>query len=113
MTDGQLALPFAAQHVTQVYSKTVHSVTVRWGSRVEEPVSHTWWSWRCLCGRDPGAEGRAWFGGPVSAEEMAWHHRHDREPALNPSPGPGVARCHAGPGCPCGGGDNRRGGVLR
>lgn len=97
----QLTFAFPAQHVTAVYRLT-RDVHPHWRPLTDSP--YPWWSWRCLCGTDMGRQARGAYSHQVSAEEMAWHHRHDREPALNPSPGPGVARCHAGPGCPCGGG---------
>lgn len=56
----------------------------------------TWWSWRCACGRDPGAEGWFWTSREDDAAYMGWWHQHDLEPWANPLAGkppmPGRAR---------------------
>lgn len=75
----------APRHVTEVYT-----LDRLWGLDSSVKQSREWWAWRCICGRDVGAERRCAYSGELSAAQMAWYHRRDSEPwiPLPPMPDP-------------------------
>lgn len=63
-----------------VHDTAVYQLDKLWGITATDAAGIAWYSWRCTCGRDPGAERRAAFSHPAGAEQMAAHHRHDWAP---------------------------------
>lgn len=79
-----------ADHVTTTYTITDRVRTWVGPGKPDEIRDFVWWAYRCTCGHDVGLNRRALYSHESSAERMAWHHRHDLEPWLNPLPGPPI-----------------------